>query len=102
MRGIGHGGRRVARRRLRHKLMLGLVLVAAIIGLLAVGTFYGLYTYYTSVKTTNRKLGELEVVTRMMQALGGIDQGKANDYESFILHLENTKNHLNGPYGFRE
>ena len=59
----------MARRRLRHKLMLGLVLVAGSVGLLAVGTLYGIYAYYTSVKTTDRKLGEINIVNVLIETL---------------------------------
>lgn len=84
----------MARRRLRHNLMLGLVLVAGSIGLLATGTFYGIYSYYISGKTTTRKLEELQVVTNMLKALNAFDQGNGNDYERFVLHIENTKAQL--------
>ncbi len=84
----------MARRRLRHKLMLGLVLVAGSIGLLATGTFYGIYSYYISGKTTTRKLEELQVVTLMIKSLNAFDQGSGNDYDWLVLHVENTKAQL--------
>ncbi len=84
----------MARRRLRHKLMLGLVLVATSIGLLAGGAFYVIYAYYTSNKTTLRKLNELEVATQLLKGLSASDQGDANDAERYILQVENTKAHL--------
>ncbi|MBX9584303.1 MAG: HAMP domain-containing histidine kinase [Gemmataceae bacterium] len=47
-------------RRLRHKLMLGLGLVVGSVGLLLAGTLYGLNAYLTTVKTTERKVYELQ------------------------------------------
>ncbi len=85
----------MARRRLRHKLMLGLMLVAASIGLLASGTVYVIYSYYTSNKTTLRKLQELEVVTQLIKGLHAFDlSGDANDPGWYALQVENTKSHL--------
>ena len=92
----------MARRRLRHKLMLGLALVAGSVGILAGGTIYGIYSYYVSGKTTTRKLEELHLVTQMVKALNAFEQGDANDHERFVLHIENTKAYLNGKDMFRE
>lgn len=77
----------MARRRLRHKLMLGLVLVAVSIGLLACGTAYGLYSYYISNKIALRKLDELQHATRLVEELNAFDQpGDPNDAERFLIH----------------
>ena len=90
----------MARRRLRHKLMLGLVLVAGSIGLLASGTAYGIYTYYVSVKTIDRKVSELAIVTQMIGALNTFDQGDPNNGDGCLLAIDSTRALLNGTYGF--
>jgi len=64
----------VARRRLRHKLMLGLALVAGSIGLLAGGTAYGLYAYYLSNKVTEKKLQELEATNTLLGSITALEQ----------------------------
>lgn len=85
----------MARRRLRHKLMLGLVLVAVSIGLLACGAAYGLYSYYISNKITLRKLDELQEATRLVEELNAFDQpGDPNDAERFLLHTANAQDKL--------
>jgi two-component system, NtrC family, sensor kinase len=78
----------VARRRLRHKLMLGLALVAGSIGALAAGTCYGIYAYYTSVKTTDKKLNELTVANQMIETLNGLEQGGQNDHRLYLIHIQ--------------
>ena len=61
------------RRRLRHKLMLGLTLVVGSVMLLLGGTLYGINAYLTTVKTTERKLEELQVVNILIKTLDGSD-----------------------------
>ena len=56
-------------RRLRHKLMLGLALVVGSIMLLLGGSLYGLNAYLNAVKTTNRKLYEIQYVSAMVGLL---------------------------------
>src|SRR4051794_38998841 len=64
------GGCTVARpRRLRHKLMLGLALVVGSVGLLLGGTAYGFRAYLNTVKTTERKLLELQQINILIQHL---------------------------------
>ena len=46
----------MARRRLRHKLLLGLGLVVATIGLLLAGTLKALSSYNATMNTNNSKL----------------------------------------------
>ena len=46
--------------RLRHKLLLGLALVVAILGTLLAGSVQGLTSYVDSMKTTDSKLSELQ------------------------------------------
>ncbi len=66
--------------------MLGLAVVAGSILLLAAGTCYGLYAYYTSVKTTDRKLGELDVANQMIETLNALEQGDV-DHKTYMVHL---------------
>ncbi len=84
----------MVRRRLRHKLMLGLVLVACSIGLLAAGTLYSIYAYYTSVKTTDRKLIELDFVTCMIKELDGLNQTTSNDPDQYLFNIAKIHAHL--------
>lgn len=51
----------MARRwRIRHKLMLGMVTVVAILGMLLAGTLNGLWAYYVTMKSIDSKLIELD------------------------------------------
>jgi signal transduction histidine kinase len=56
---------------LRHKLMLGLALVVGSVGLLLAGTWYGIESYRTTVRTTERKLEELQLVNILIETLKG-------------------------------
>ncbi|HEV3386317.1 MAG TPA: HAMP domain-containing sensor histidine kinase [Gemmata sp.] len=56
-------------RRLRYKLMLGLGLVVGSIGLLLGGTLYGIQAYSATVRTTERKMVELEIASRIVGTL---------------------------------
>jgi two-component system, NtrC family, sensor kinase len=49
--------------RLRHKLTLGLALVVASVALLLGGAIFGLTSYSQTIRTTNRKLDEIQIVT---------------------------------------
>lgn len=55
--------------RLRHKLLLGLALVVAIITTLLAGTVQGLSSYVTTMKTTDSKLSELQMAEEMRTAV---------------------------------
>ncbi len=66
----------MARRRLRHKLILGLTLVVGSIGLLLGGTLYGIDAYLTTVRTTERKIYELQQVNILIKTLGGNDDSE--------------------------
>ena len=48
--------------RLRHKLLLGLALMVAILGTLLAGSLLGLDSYIATTKTTDSKLAELQAV----------------------------------------
>lgn len=66
----GQGGPVVARPwRLRHKLLLGLALVLAILGTLLAGSLLGLRSYIDTTKTTDSKLSELQFVEELRGAI---------------------------------
>jgi two-component system, NtrC family, sensor kinase len=73
----------VTRRRMRSKLMLGMGLVAASVGLLALGTAYGMYAYYTSVKITDKTVHELTVATDLIAALAKLEQIEQPDSSNY-------------------
>jgi signal transduction histidine kinase len=55
--------------RLRHKLLLGLALVVAIIATLLAGTVQGLTSYITTMKTTDSKLSELQLAEDLRESV---------------------------------
>jgi signal transduction histidine kinase len=61
-------------RRLRYKLMLGLGLVIGSVALLVGGTLYGIRAYNATVKTTERKMVELQLVNILVETLKGPEQ----------------------------
>lgn len=72
--------------------MLGLGLVVGSIGLLLGGTLYGIKAYDTTVQTTERKMLELEIASRIVDTLnpeaqnrGGLD---SEDYKKWIQNAE--------------
>jgi two-component system, NtrC family, sensor kinase len=58
-------------RRLRYKLMLGLGLVIGSVALLVGGTLYGIRAYNSTVKTTERKMVELQLANILIETLKG-------------------------------
>ncbi|MBM3980779.1 MAG: HAMP domain-containing histidine kinase [Planctomycetes bacterium] len=82
----------MARRRLRHKLMRGLALVAGSILLLAAGTCYGIYSYYISVKVTDKKLTELTLATQILETLAGMDT--LDNHDLYLDRVERTRGEL--------
>ncbi|MCS7269707.1 MAG: HAMP domain-containing histidine kinase [Gemmataceae bacterium] len=60
-------------RRLRSKLLLGLGLVVGSVALLLGGTLYGIRAYYTTVRVTERKMYELQLVNILIETLKGAD-----------------------------
>jgi two-component system, NtrC family, sensor kinase len=78
----------VARRGLRHKLRLGLALVAGSILLLAGGTSYGLYTYYISNKINEKKLTELETANRgIITSINNLEPIPVDDHPSYLWNI---------------
>lgn len=69
-------------RRLRHKLMLGLAVMVGSVGLLLGGTLYGINSYLSSVRTTERKLEELQVCTIVIRLLEEAELATPRDVSS--------------------
>ncbi len=90
----GVGRFHVARRGLRHKLMLGMALVAGSILLLAAGTCYGLYAYYMSVKTTDKKLVELTAANNIIEAINSLELIEPSDPQSYQFHILGIRSQL--------
>ncbi len=82
------------RRSLRQKLRLGLAAVAVSVGLLAAGTAYGIYAYYTSYKTTNKKLLELTHANTLLAQLGTLDQTDLNGPDAYLIQIAQCLGHL--------
>jgi two-component system NtrC family sensor kinase len=82
-------------RRLRHKLMLGLALVVGSVALLLAGTLYGLNAYFGTVRTTERKMTELECANTIILSLTGDEQPGAQDlnveFTAFKARIENAR-----------
>lgn len=74
-------------RRLRHKLMLGLGLVVASVGLLLAGTLYGIQAYMSTVQTTERKLNEVQYSTVVINTLAAIDKPEPMDLSTEYKHI---------------
>jgi signal transduction histidine kinase len=58
--------------RIRHKLMLGMGLVMAVMGLLLTGTLQGLASYRATMRTMNNKLGQLDEVEKLRLAINAL------------------------------
>jgi signal transduction histidine kinase len=54
-------------------LLLGLGLMVGSVGLLLGGTLYGIRAYYTTVRVTERKMYELQLVNILIETLKGAD-----------------------------
>src|SRR5262249_26348618 len=66
----GQGGPGVAcRRRIRHKLMLGLGVVIAVIGLLTGGTALGLRSYQLTIRNFESKLAEIKEANELCEQI---------------------------------
>ncbi len=70
------------RRRLRHKLMLGLALVVGSVGLLLGGTVYGYRAYLNSIHTSEAKLYELKQVAILNLPLADSPKSTSADVNS--------------------
>ena len=65
--------------RIRHKLMLGLGLVIAVLGLLVAGTLKGLASYRSTMQSIDSKLSELHEVQNLLSALKGASESGLDD-----------------------
>ena len=65
--------------RIRHKLMLGMALVIAIMGLLLAGTLKGLASYRATMRTMGSKLAELNEADNFRAAVKDINDKFATD-----------------------
>jgi len=81
---------------LRYKLMLGLGLVVGSILLLVAGTLFGIRAYTTTVRTTSIKMGELELVSSLVEILKGPDQpaNPVTEAAEFELALQGVEEKL--------
>jgi two-component system, NtrC family, sensor kinase len=64
--------------RIRHKLMLGMTLVVAIMALLLVGTLKGLTSYKTTMRTFDGKLGELRDAVELREKVTALASPATN------------------------
>jgi signal transduction histidine kinase len=86
---------------LRYKLMLGLGLVVGCVGLLAGGALYGIRAYTATVRTTERKMIELQFANLLVEALKKPDQAHTGpnadpnaELDAFRLSLQTAGLHL--------
>ncbi|HEV3439223.1 MAG TPA: HAMP domain-containing sensor histidine kinase, partial [Gemmata sp.] len=81
-------------RRLRYKLMLGLGLVVGSIGLLLSGTLYGIQAYSATVRTTERKMYELQIASVIVDSLNASNKDNStvapDGYERSIQLAEES------------
>jgi signal transduction histidine kinase len=72
--------------------MLGLGLVVGSVGLLVGGTLYGIRAYTATVKTTERKMYELQLANILVETLKGQDQtdpaAEDREFEQSLLSAE--------------
>jgi HAMP domain-containing protein len=100
-RGRGQGGRGVAFRwRIRHKLMLGLGLVVAIITVLLGGALYGLWSYRATMKSIESKLIEQKAAASFKSQVNSLpdlkdDAGSQNPVFKLLQRIEVVEGALN-------
>lgn len=103
--------------RLRHKLLLGLLLVAGTIAALLAGTLHGLASYVGTMKTADSKLSELQAAEELRTAIAALaapsDAGLAEEpahlaallsavrvkHAAYQARLQNTIAHHHDPDG---
>src|SRR5205823_13246213 len=79
--GRGQGGPGVAyRRRIRHKLILGLGLVVGIISLLLAGTTKGVLDYSMAMKCIESKMAELGKLLEFQNDVKGLEVDNKSDF----------------------
>src|SRR4051812_38503081 len=67
--------------------MLGLALVAGSVGAVVAGAGYGIFAYYTSTKTTVKKLEELDRANQMIETLNSLDQSDQIDPALYLQRV---------------
>src|SRR5437879_5894841 len=101
-RGRGQGGRGVAFRwRIRHKLMLGLCLVVAIITVLLGGALYGLWSYRATMKSIESKLIEQKAAASFKSQVNSLpdlkdDAGSQNPVFKLLQRINDADQALRG------
>jgi signal transduction histidine kinase len=89
--GRGQGGRGVAFRwRIRHKLILGLILVVGILALLLGGTIKGLASYHATMKAMRCKMAELKEANELRVKVATLKSmtEKANSSQSWAFRKQ--------------
>src|SRR5713226_4383053 len=98
---LGQGGRGVAFRwRIRHKLMLGLGLVVAIITVLLGGALYGLWSYRATMKSIESKLAEQDAAQHFKAVVHSFadlrdDAGSQNPFFKLLQRIKDAEDALN-------
>ena len=83
--------------RLRHKLLLGLALMVAILGTLLAGSLLGLDSYIATTKTTDSKLAELQAVEDLRASIGKLtaaaepNADRANEWNQLKQRIAETR-----------
>jgi signal transduction histidine kinase len=86
--------------RIRHKLMLGLGLVVAIIAVLLGGALYGLWSYRTTMKSIESKLAEQDAAQQFkgtVQSLADLrdEAGSQNPFFKLLQKIQDAEAALN-------
>ncbi len=77
--------------RIRHKLMLGLGLVVAVLGLLLTGTLYGLNAYRVTIRTIDHRLVDLSHAFELRKSIGELEK-KPRSAERELRELQERAN----------
>ncbi len=80
--------------RFRHKLMLGLGLVLAIMGLMLAGTLNGLLSFRATLRTASSRLPELEGADKVRDALKALPDPRRTELPIFMESIAKAKNEL--------
>ena len=73
--------------RIRHKLILGMALVLAVMALLLVGTLNGLFTYRATMRMFDKKLPELKKAQALQEQIRFLKE-RPNDGSQQLRHLD--------------
>ena len=74
--------------RIRHKLRLGLALVVAIIGLLLLGSLYGLDSFRATLQSIDAKLQELQAAQKLKDAIASLENQVVQVDKSTLAQLK--------------